>query len=113
MTVEDPREDELEDLEEDDEIVLDDDSVPPPTADGAEVDVESLEDALAKKEAVPEAEEEEDEPGIASPREERSEPAAVKVIPPQPTEFICKKCFLVKHQSQLKDKAKGLCRDCA
>jgi len=35
------------------------------------------------------------------------------VVPPQPTEFICKKCYLVKHRSQLKDKARMLCRDCA
>ncbi|HJS26580.1 MAG TPA: DUF4193 family protein [Actinomycetota bacterium] len=26
---------------------------------------------------------------------------------------MCSNCFLVKHRSQLKDKAKVLCRDCA
>ncbi|HZP90967.1 MAG TPA: DUF4193 family protein [Actinomycetota bacterium] len=26
---------------------------------------------------------------------------------------MCKKCYLVKHRSQLKDKARMLCRDCA
>lgn len=104
--------DEQEELEDDEEIIIDDDSVPPPTGDPADVDVESLEAALEKKEAVVEPEEDE-EPGIASPRDERAEPATVKVIPPQPTEFICKRCFLVKHRSQLKDKSKGLCRDCA
>jgi len=46
-------------------------------------------------------------------REERLEPLAVKVVPPQPTEFVCKNCYLVKHQSQLKDKKRMLCRDCA
>ena len=46
-------------------------------------------------------------------REERLEPLATKVVPPQPTEFICSNCYLVKHRSQLKDKAKMLCRDCA
>lgn len=73
-------------------------------------DVESIEDLLVKKEA---REEEEDDSVLSMTREERLEPLAVKVVPPQPTEFICKKCYLVKHRSQLKDKAKMLCRDCA
>jgi hypothetical protein len=74
-------------------------------------DIESIEDLLVKKES---REEEEDEDSILNlPREERLEPLAVKVVPPQPTEFICKKCYLVKHRSQLKDKARMLCRDCA
>jgi len=34
-------------------------------------------------------------------------------VPIQTTEFVCKNCFLVKHRSQLKDKKKMLCRDCA
>ena len=75
-------------------------------------DVESIQDILVKQEAREEAEEE-DESVLNLTREERLEPLAVKVVPPQPTEFICKKCYLVKHRSQLKDKAKMLCRDCA
>jgi hypothetical protein len=35
------------------------------------------------------------------------------VVPPQAGEFVCKRCFLVKHKSQLKDKNRMLCRDCA
>jgi len=54
-----------------------------------------------------------DESVLTLTREERLEPLAVKVVPPQPTEFICSNCYLVKHRSQLKDKAKMLCRDCA
>ena len=82
-----------------------------------EVEVESIEDTVAKREAVAdEAADDEDEPEEVVPtvaRDERAEPLAIKVVPVQPTEFVCKRCFLVKHRSQLKDKKKGLCRDCA
>ena len=86
--------------------------VPAPSAPADGEDVESIEDLLVKKEAR-EGEEEEDDGLLSLSREERLEPLAVKVVPPQPTEFICKKCYLVKHRSQLKDKSKMLCRDCA
>lgn len=99
-----------EDLDEQEGEGIDgEEPVPAPAAEGE--DVESIEDLLVKKEA---REEEEDEDSVLSlSREERLEPLAVKVVPPQPTEFICKKCYLVKHRSQLKDKARMLCRDCA
>ena len=80
-------------------------------ADGDEV--ESIEDLLVKKEARAEEEEDDEDSVLSLSREERLEPLAVKVVPPQPTEFICKKCYLVKHRSQLKDKTRMLCRDCA
>ena len=77
----------------------------------------SLDEILAKKgEDAPAPEEEaDDEPEAIVPagREERVEPLAVKVVPQQPTEFTCKKCFLVKHRSQLADKKRMYCRDCA
>lgn len=38
---------------------------------------------------------------------------AVKALPQQENEFTCRRCFLVKHQSQLADKKKNVCRDCA
>ena len=85
-------------------------------ADGeVEGDVESsLEELIAKKEdRKPAEEEEEEESVLAVERDERLEPLAVKVVPPQPTEFVCKNCHLVKHRSQLKDKNRMLCRDCA
>jgi hypothetical protein len=75
-------------------------------------DVESIQDILVKQEARSE-EDEDDDSVLTLSREERLEPLAVKVVPPQPTEFICKNCYLVKHRSQLKDKARMLCRDCA
>lgn len=74
-------------------------------------DVESIQDLLVKQEAH--EEEEDDDSVVSLSREERLEPLAVKVVPPQPTEFICKSCYLVKHRSQLRDKTRMLCRDCA
>ena len=76
-------------------------------------DVESIQDILVKQEARSEEAEEEDDSVLTLTREEKMEPLATKVVPPQPTEFICSNCYLVKHRSQLKDKAKVLCRDCA
>ena len=73
----------------------------------------SLEELLAKKEPRPTEEEEEDESILTVERDERLEPLAVKVVPPQPTEFVCSNCHLVKHRSQLKDRGRMLCRDCA
>jgi hypothetical protein len=80
---------------------------------GGEEDVESIQDILVKQEARSEEAEEEDDSVLTLTREERMEPLATKVVPPQATEFICSNCYLVKHRSQLKDKAKMLCRDCA
>ena len=59
------------------------------------------------------AEEEEDESVLALDRDERIESLSVKVVPQQPTEFTCRKCYLVKHRSQLADRKRMLCRDCA
>lgn len=74
----------------------------------------SLDELLAKKgeESGPD-EETEEEPILTTGPADRVEPLAVKVVPQQPTEFVCKKCFLVKHRSQLADKKRMFCRDCA
>ena len=109
--IEDNLDDELEDEDEPREVDVGDEPVAAPTAAG-DADVESIEDLLVKKEAHPE-EDDDDDSMLSLTREERLEPLAVKVVPPQPTEFICKNCYLVKHRSQLKDKARMLCRDCA
>jgi len=109
---ENAEEEELDQDSEEPEDVGEEAPVPPAAAAGDGEDVESIEDLLVKKEAR-EEEEEEDDSTLSMTREERLEPLAVKVVPPQPTEFICKKCYLVKHRSQLKDKTKMLCRDCA
>jgi Domain of unknown function (DUF4193) len=101
---------EAEDEEEDEE------------AEGAEAEGDqesgdaSLEEILTKKpEERPAPEEEEDEDSILSlGREERIETLSVKVVPPDPNkEFTCRKCYLVKHRSQLADKKRMYCRDCA
>lgn len=100
--------------EEGEEAEQEDGDAPAPAAApaAADEDVESIQDILVKQEAREEAEEEDDSV-LSLTREERLEPLATKVVPPQPTEFICQNCYLVKHRSQLKDKAKMLCRDCA
>jgi len=75
----------------------------------------SLEEILtAKPEERPAVEEEEEEESILTlGREEPIETLSVKVVPQQPTEFTCRKCYLVKHRSQLADKKRMYCRDCA
>jgi Domain of unknown function (DUF4193) len=88
-------------------------TTPPP--DGDAEDVESIQELLVKQEtAEEETTEEEDEPILATlTRDDRVEPVETRVVPIQSTEFVCSNCFLVKHRSQLKDKRKMLCRDCA
>lgn len=78
----------------------------------------SLEELLQRKERkATTVEDEDDEEALIEAIEERegrgTESLTVKVVPPQPTEFTCRKCFLLKHQSQLKDKRRMLCADCA
>lgn len=75
---------------------------------GAEVE-SSLEELLAKREAA--AEEEEESLLDLSP-EERVEALNVRATPPQPNEFVCSNCHLVKNDSQLADRKRKLCRDC-
>ena len=109
---------ESEDLEDaEDEEEEKDGDAPAPAAEGGQPEGEvesSLEELIAKKEdRKPAEEDDEDDSILAADRDERLEPLAVKVVPPQPTEFVCKRCHLVKHRSQLKDRAKMLCRDCA
>jgi hypothetical protein len=74
----------------------------------------SLDEIIAKKAEEPAPEEEAEEESILETTrgDERVEPLAVKVVPQQATEFVCKSCYLVKHRSQLADKRKMFCRDC-
>jgi hypothetical protein len=105
---------EIDDGEEPSEAELADATVPPDPATGG--DVESIQELLVKQEAAEEADsEEEEEPAIALTKDERlvAEPGESRVTPMQSTEFLCKRCFLVKHRSQLADKKRTLCRDCA
>lgn len=73
----------------------------------------SLDELLAKR-AEEKGEEGEEESILDLERDdEKSETLAVKVLPKQQDEFVCKNCFLVKHRSQLADKKRMFCRDCA
>ena len=102
---EEPEDDAPIDEEEDDED---------PAADAAEPAEASLDEIIAKKADEPAPEEEAEEESVLETGrgDDRVEPLAVKVVPQQPTEFVCKSCYLVKHRSQLADKRKMFCRDC-
>jgi hypothetical protein len=96
------------------EAELADATIPPDPATGG--DVESIQELLVKQEAAAEDEtEEEEEVLVPVPRDDKTpaDPTDARVVPMQETEFMCKRCFLVKHRSQLADKKKMLCRDCA
>jgi hypothetical protein len=79
----------------------------------------SLEEFLQRKErrGGGRAEEPDDEEALLEAMDERegrgAESLTVKVVPEQPDEFTCRRCFLVKHRTQLKDRRKMLCTDCA
>jgi hypothetical protein len=79
----------------------------------------SLEEFLQRRErkASARGEDADDEEALLEAMEEREgrgvESLTVKVVPEQPDEFTCRRCFLVKHRSQLKDRRKMLCLDCA
>jgi hypothetical protein len=114
--IEDRVDDETDESSEDDseqDAPSEEPAARPATTDGQGGDVESIEELIVKKEERAAQEEDEDDSVLSLTREERLEPLAVKVVPPQPTEFVCKNCYLVKHRSQLKDKTRMLCRDCA
>jgi hypothetical protein len=81
-----------------------------------EVGDESIEDILATRpeERIVAPEEEEDESLISLDREERMETLSVRIVPRQEGEFVCQKCHLVKPiRSQLADRRRMYCRDCA
>jgi uncharacterized protein DUF4193 len=72
----------------------------------------SLEELLARR--TDDKVEEEDESVLDLARgDEKAETLVTKVLPQQTNEFTCRNCFLVKHKSQLADKKKMICRDCA
>jgi len=117
---EEPTED--DDVEEAEEADLDevepseadlaDATVPPDPATGA--DVESIQELIVKQEAAAETADD-DEVLLTLTKDDKlpADPADTRVVPIQETEFVCKRCFLVKHRGQLADKKKMLCRDCA
>jgi len=120
--------DDIDDLvDEDEELPLEDEEEAEPTVEDLQDatvppepglgEVESIQDLLAKQEATETAkeavEDDDDVVPLDLARDDRAEPIDTKVVPMQETEFMCKRCYLVKHRSQLADKKKMLCRDCA
>jgi hypothetical protein len=78
-----------------------------------EVGVETSFEELAKR-AEGVEEEDDEEIVLDLSRDDKGAEALIeKVIPPQANEFTCRNCFLVKHRSQLADKKRMFCRDCA
>jgi uncharacterized protein DUF4193 len=108
-------------VEDEEELVgepEDDDDEEPAGEAAAEEEEEgeaSLDEILAKKpEERVSADEDEEESILSLGRDDRIETLSVKVEPKKDTEFVCKNCHLVKPiRSQLKDKVRMLCRDCA
>ena len=99
------------DLEEDEEAALENGEA---EAEAPEPDEASLEELLSKPEETGGGEEEEEESLLSLDTEERVEALSVRVEPKKDTEFVCKNCHLVKPiRSQLKDKVRMFCRDCA
>jgi hypothetical protein len=37
----------------------------------------------------------------------------IRVVPKLPHEFVCSSCYLIRHQSQLADRDRQVCLDCA
>jgi hypothetical protein len=100
---------ELDDVEPTEEDL--DDAATPPAA-----DVESIHEVLEKQEARDDEDEADEEPVVpisTTKADDRLEPIEARVVPIQATEFVCKNCYLVKHRSQLADKRRMFCRDCA
>jgi len=95
--------------EEEDELEGDEDEVLAPAPGGA---VEESLDELVTKHPDVQVEEDEEESLLDLTREERLESLSIKAAPKQPNEFVCKNCHLVKHNSQLADRKRELCRDC-
>ncbi len=102
--------DELEE-EIDDTGLEEEPAVPPEPAE--EEAVESIQDLVRQEAREAEPDVEETLLALVPDEEISDDTLAVKFEPPSEKEFTCAKCHLVKHRSQLKDKAKMLCRDCA
>ncbi|HEX6206967.1 MAG TPA: DUF4193 family protein [Actinomycetota bacterium] len=78
-------------------------------------DEESLDELIAKKTSEDAAEDESEEETVLKlePEERVGGSLPSNVQPQQSSEFTCRNCFLVKSKSQLADRKRMLCRDCA
>lgn len=95
--IEEPGEDEDDEDDEGDPEVGDDEA--------------SLDEFVSKAKETTDPDEEEDSL-LDLTREERLESLTIRAAPKQANEFVCTSCRLVKHQSQLADPKRELCRDC-
>jgi Domain of unknown function (DUF4193) len=87
----------------------------PEEEDEAQVEA-SLDELIAKKADRPASiDEDDDDDGVLALArgDESRESLTTKVMPVQANEFVCTSCFLVKHRSQLADRRRTRCRDCA
>lgn len=98
---EEEEEDELEDGEEEEDL-----------AESSSLGEASLEEILSKRGGDVSELEEEDDSLLDLTPDERLETLSIRPVPKQANEFVCTNCHLVKHQSQLADPVKQLCRDC-
>jgi hypothetical protein len=75
----------------------------------------SLDELIAKKSSEDEAEDEDEPEAVLNlgPEERVGGSLPSNVKPQQSSEFTCRNCFLVKSKSQLADRKRMLCRDCA
>lgn len=104
MTVEDPDEDDPV------AVIADDDGEEDGVAAPVEQGETSFDEIVAKHVEV--ADDDEEESLLELTREERLESLSIRAAPKQANEFVCNSCHLVKHNSQLADKKRTLCRDC-
>jgi hypothetical protein len=76
---------------------------------------ESLDQLIAKKTKEDEGSDDTDEESVLADQGEEQVTGTLpsNVKPKQSTEFTCRSCFLVKHHSQLANKKRMLCKDCA
>lgn len=76
---------------------------------------ESLDELIAKKSSEDAAEDDSEDDTVLTlePEERVGGSLPSNVQPQQSSEFTCRNCFLVKSKSQLADRKRMLCRDCA
>lgn len=94
--------------EEEAEVEREGDEVEIEATDEEEVE-SSLEELLARRAQRPA---EEEESLLELTPDEHVESLSIRATPKQPNEFVCSNCRLVKHNSQLADRKRHLCRDC-
>jgi hypothetical protein len=85
-------------------------------SDDEEVAVEASEtsfEELAKRAETTDDSDEEETVLNLGRGDDTAEALIEKVVPMQSNEFTCRSCFLVKHRSQLADRKRLYCVDCA